>query len=393
MTKNNIAIIGSGIIGLNLANTLSLKYPKCKVSLIEQSLKLASQASARNSGVLHSGVYYKPNSLQAKLSRNGQRWYLDYCQQKEIPINKCGKIIVLTHEKLEPYYDEIFSRASYNNVNIRQIDYQEAKDLEPLIKPKAKYLWVPDTAVINPSDITTSLIQDLNGRPNLELITNFKVQYVKNNTLYNDTDRIQADHIINCAGAGALDIAHMTNFCRDYEQIPFKGLYVKIKNIKLRRLLYPVPDLTKTFLGIHFTITPNMTIKIGPSALPSFEKFHAPISEQQCLATLIKLGKLITKNPDLMRHNILEFLSINKYILKHRASALVPSLKYSNLDIRLPAGIRNQLIYKDTMKLVPDFIIEGNDKITHVLNIISPGFTTSKVFSDIIANRIEKFIT
>jgi L-2-hydroxyglutarate oxidase len=391
----NYLIIGSGIIGLNIALGLAKKYPQAKIIIIEKEANIGMHSSGRNSGVLHTGFYYQPDSLKAKFTYQGNLAMTKYCQENNLMINKCGKVVVAQNDtELETLF-ELKKRGELNGSNIQLVDEQQLKDIEPYAKTYKYALYSPNTSTIDPQIVLQSLLKDAYDN---NIIVKFNEAYEHkldtNKIITNNQSVIEAEKIINVAGLYADKIAKDFGHAKNYSILPFKGIYLEYSGNTplIKTNIYPVPNIKNPFLGVHFTITAHGKIKIGPTAIPALWRENYSGLDNFSLPELVDIiGKetyLLITNKFNFRN--LALSEIKKYSKKHLvslASNLVKNINHQDFNKWGRAGIRAQLINNDTSQLVQDFVIE-HDKISlHVLNAVSPGFTCSMPFASWIINK------
>ncbi|MBP9855052.1 MAG: L-2-hydroxyglutarate oxidase [Candidatus Omnitrophica bacterium] len=391
--KYNYILIGSGIIGLTLAKAIKSKWPDARILILDKEDHEAFHASSRNSGILHAGFYYTANSLKAQLTVKGSQAMKAFCREKSLKINECGKLVVARNEQELQTLLELEQRGKTNGSNIQIIDEGRAKEIEPNVKTFKKALWSPDTASIDPKEVCRTLVEDLKQK-GIEF--SYQTQYLanKSNTLITNRGEFEAERVINCAGLYADKIAQDFGFGQKYTVIPFKGLYLKYTKNKtdVKVNIYPVPNLKNPFLGVHFTKTVDGSIKIGPTAIPAFWK------EQYSGLSRFKLNELFRislEEANLFLNNSfgfrnLAFEELRKYNKKYfisLAQDMVESIDPNGFTEYTQPGIRAQLLNKTTRELVGDFIIEGDQKSLHILNAVSPAFTCSFAFAELVVKQ------
>ena len=276
MTKTtDFLIIGGGVIGINLALQAKHHYPDASVTLIEKEKDCGEHASGRNSGVLHAGFYYTSDSLKAKFTKEGNRLLTEYCIERQLGINHCGKLVVAKNDEELPVLDELLARAERNQVDLYEVTEAEAKAIEPRVKFHRRALFSPSTASVNPKEVMNALVADAK-QAGIEIRTETPYLGVKDGVVKTGHSNISAGYVINAAGLYADKIAHEFGFAQHYRILPFKGLYLYAddKLAPLRTNIYPVPDLRNPFLGVHHTITLEGHTKIGPTAIPCFWREH-----------------------------------------------------------------------------------------------------------------------
>lgn len=388
-------IIGGGIIGLALAKTLKDHYPQKSIIIIEKEREIAFHGSGRNSGVLHAGFYYSADSLKAQFCRDGNRMMKEYVTSRGLKMNACGKVVVAKDEAEWETVHELKRRGDKNGVNVSIISQQELDAIEPNGKTHKEALHSPDTATVDPIEICNRLAKELqeNG-VNILLNCPYRTRE-KDNTVIAGNIRITAEKIVNCAGLYADRVANDFGFCNDYTIIPFKGIHL-LSNAKpiVSKLIYPVPNLKNPFLGVHFNITVDGRVKIGPTAIPSFWRENYQGLDNFKLDELVSIAgwemKLLATNAFNFRS--LAWEEIQKYNRNHLLNLVRPMVKQlddAQFNTWLRPGIRAQLLNKKTLQLVQDFTVEGNGASVHVLNAVSPGFTSSFAFARWI---VEKYL-
>lgn len=394
MTKNyDYIIIGSGIIGLTIAYTLKKSAPDVQILIIDKEENAATHASGRNSGVLHAGFYYTADSLKAKFTVAGNRAMKEYCNRKNIPINECGKLVVAQNEGELAQLHELEKRGKRNGANVRIIDAAEASTIEPNVKTHKKALHSPDTASIDPKVVCNALKEDL-ITSGVEFKFNTKYIGHSDNIIKTNQGDFAVKKVVNCAGLYADKVAQDFGFGHKYTMIPFKGLYLKYtknrKDVKVN--IYPVPNLKNPFLGVHFTKTVTGEIKIGPTAIPAFWRENYGDMQNFKFSELMAVGyyeaKLFALNAFGFRN--LAFEEIRKYNKDYfigLACKMVQQIDPNGFTEFTQPGIRAQLLDKESLSLVQDFVVEGNERSTHILNAVSPAFTCAFPFSEFVVKN------
>lgn len=382
-------IIGGGIIGLAVARALKAEQPDASITLIEKEPDVARHASGRNSGVLHAGFYYSADSLKARFCRDGNRAWHAYCAEHHLPLNPCQKLVVAREESEIEGLKELKRRGDANNVPVELIDEQQATAIEPNVRTTQYALLSPTTASVDPVQLCRHLRDQLQ-RQGVQILTDhpFHARIRGNKVRVGDT-AIEAGRIINCSGLYASSIAQNFGFAQDYTILPFKGVYLKYTggDKPLRTLLYSVPDMRKPFLGVHFAVAVDGSLKIGPTAMPAFWRHNyrglSGFNAWEMMEILRWQTELLARNAFGFR--TFAFEEIRKYsrhyLIRH-AFRMAKNLDASKFNEWNAAGIRAQLLNKKTLSLVQDFTVEGDDKTVHVLNANSPAFTSSLPFGE-----------
>ena len=393
MKTYNYLIIGSGIIGLSIARSLKQCQPNAHILIIDKEGGEAYHASSRNSGVLHAGFYYTANSLKAKFTVEGNHALKAYCRGKNIPVNECGKLVVAQNEEELGKLYELEQRGKKNGSNVTIIDEARAREIEPNVKTFKKALYSPDTASVNPKQVCHCLKEDL-LEEGVQFLFNTRYLSHQGQAIQSTQGEFTANKVINCGGLYADTIAQSFGFGQRYTMIPFKGLYLKYtKNttdIKIN--IYPVPNLKNPFLGVHFTKTVAGEIKIGPTAIPALWRENYNFSSHFQLKEFLNIGfyetKLFLKNAFGFRHLALEEMrKYNKRYFVSLAEKMVQHIDPSGFTEYTKPGIRAQLLDKQTLSLVQDFVVEGDQNSVHILNAVSPAFTCSFPFAEFVVKN------
>ncbi len=396
--ESDFLVIGGGIIGLSIARELRRQFHGSRVVLIEKESRCGEHASGRNSGVLHAGFYYTADSLKARFTRDGNRALTDYCESRGLQINPCGKLVVARNEGELQWLDELMSRAEKNGVELQAIDQKEAEAIEPRVKTWRRALFSPATSSVNPKEVMECIEQDARAEG---VRVNPGVGYLKRtaNGIQTTAGNYHVKYLINCAGLYADTIGRDFGFSRHYRILPFKGLYLYSSEPAgaLRTHIYPVPDLRNPFLGVHFTVTAEGKIKIGPTATPAFWREQYQGMEHFNPAELMEIlfrqaGLFLSSNFDFKR---LAWGEIRKYSRSHLvslASHLIRGVRKSHFKQWGPPGIRAQLLDLRGKKLEMDFVVEHDDHSMHILNAVSPAFTCAFPFAKYTCQKIAPLI-
>lgn len=398
--KFDFVIIGSGAIGLFIAYQLKEKFEKSSVLIIEKEKQSGTHTSGRNSGVLHAGIYYEPNSLKAKVCQSGANRLKMWIEANSLPLNKCGKVIVPQDSNLDKQIDILVERASANNVDVELWNEKELRTFFPEARSASgRALWSPNTCVTNPKKVIEQLVKDLEDK-GVEFSYEAKIsKYPSNNNRIelNNVTQIDFGYLFNCAGLYAVEIAQKFDVGLEFKVIPFKGSYWQLKKncqLDIPSNLYPVPDLDLPFLGIHFTPSAEASprIYIGPTANIALGRENYKLTEgieplhlAQNIATL---GTQYISNNGKFRKYFHEQSpqAFKPFMIKH-AKKLIPNLRNEHIEKSSKVGIRAQLYCMKKEKLIQDFICIKKENTMHVLNGISPAFTASFELADLIINK------
>ncbi len=389
MHKTDFLIVGAGIVGLTLAKNLLEAFPRSRITLIDKEAAIFKHASGRNSGVLHAGFYYSEDSLKAKFTREGNEYWRDYCITMKLPINRCGKVVVAQNEKDLPTLDKLLERGKKAGVELHKIDEKELAELEPKAKTYKCALWSPNTATVDPIKVGINLAKELEKSEGVSFLWGTKYISRNGKEVLTSYGKISYGMLFNCAGLYADKVAKDFGAGNRYALIPFKGLYLKERGntVGIKRNIYPVPDINKPFLGVHFTIDVEGNVKIGPTATPAFWREHYEgfnnFSLSEFISTIRWLSFLMTKTDfrslaveEIKKYRKDYMLAMAWHLLREPVSSVENKFHWSK------PGIRPQLIDKRTKSLVMDFVVErGEDESVHILNAVSPAFTASYPFT------------
>ena len=397
MNTTDFLLIGGGIIGISIARELKSRYPDSSVCILEKENKCGLHASGRNSGVLHAGFYYTADSFKARFTREGNQRLTEYCDAKNIKLNKCGKLVVAQNESELPWLDELMNRASKNSVPLESVTEEEGRAIEPRVKIYQKALFSPTTSSVNPKELVESLLSDA-IREGVQIKSNSRyLRRAGKRSIQTSDGAYEAKYLINVAGLYADKIGRDFGFSRDHRILPFKGLYLYSDEPPgaLKTHIYPVPDLANPFLGVHFTVTTDGKTKLGPTAIPAFwrEQYEGwgnfNLNE---FSEIIRrqAGLFLTSNFDFKALAIRELQKYSKPKLVSLASTLAEGVDIKHYRRWGPPGIRAQLLNIRTKTLEMDFFMEGDGQSMHILNAVSPGFTCALPFADYVCDQIDK---
>ena len=389
-------VIGGGVIGISIARELKSRNPNSGVCILEKEHQCGLHASSRNSGVLHAGFYYTADSLKARFTKEGNQRLTKYCEIKNLALKKCGKLVVAQNESELVWLDELMTRARNNGVPLELITDEESQTIDPRAKTYQKALFSPTTASINPTELVKSLLSDA-IQEGVQLKTNTQyIHRVGKSSIKTSNGIFEAKYIINAAGLYADKIGRDFNFSKDHRILPFKGLYLYSNEPPgaLNTHIYPVPDLTNPFLGVHFTITSDDKIKIGPTAIPAFwreqyqgwSNFNMPELTEIILR---QAGLFLSSNFDFKALAFRELKKYSKPLLVSLATKLAKGVDIKHYRQWGLAGIRAQLLNIRKKELEMDFVLEGDKQSMHILNAISPGLTCALPFADYVCDQIE----
>lgn len=396
----DIAIIGGGIVGTATALSI-LKENNVKLLLLEAESSLAAHQTGNNSGVIHSGLYYKPGSLKAANCTLGRELMYSFCQEHNLPFDKCGKIVVATNQDEIAALDMLEERGRANGLNgIKRISSEEIKEYEPYASGIAG-LFVPQTGIVDYVAVTNKYAELIRAKGG-EIKTSSKLTSVKKDgselILSTEQEEYRTKFIVNCGGLQSDRIAKLCGVDPKLKIIPFRGEYYKLKKEKqylVKNLIYPVPDIKFPFLGVHFTRMIDGGVEAGPNAVLAFKREgyrKIDFSFRDILEMKLYPGfwKMAAKY---YKMGFQEFRrSFSKDLFVKSLQKLIPEIQYDDIEVG-GAGVRAQALDRDG-KLVDDFRIVEAERMVHVLNAPSPAATASlsigKTISEMVIKRFNK---
>ena len=395
--KFDFIIVGGGIVGLATAYKLQLKFQNRSIAVLEKENKIGKHQTGRNSGVIHSGIYYKPGSYKAKNCRNGRDQLVDFAKKNEIKHDICGKLIVATLSEEIPILESIYQRGIENKTQgICYLNADEIKKKEPFIEG-IKAIWVPVAGIINYVDVGNKLVDMISIlNPKSKLITqcqflNSKLQN-NENIVSTSLGEFTTNQLIFCGGLFADRIAEKNGVKLDIQIVGFRGDYYELtarSKHKIKNLVYPVPDVNFPFLGVHFTRMIDGSVECGPNAVFSFKREgykNTSFNLKDTIQALIFQGtwKLFSRN---WRKGIDEYKrAFSKQLFVKALQKMMPSMTINDVQPSR-AGVRAQALdFKGNM--VDDFKIIEHEGNIHVLNAPSPAATSCLAIADEIVKKI-----
>lgn len=391
--KTDILIVGAGIIGLSTAYQLSEINPDKKIVVLDKESRAAEHQTGHNSGVIHSGIYYRPGSYKAEFAKNGSASMIEFCKKHDIEYNQCGKVIVATEEEELERMRNLYERGIENKLDVTLLDGEAVRKIEPYVNTVGGIL-VKNTGIVNFREVTEKF-GELFIQNGGEIHYNNKVEAVENNAekieVTTDKTVYEADYLVNCAGLYSDKLAKLSGIDTDVMIIPFRGEYFKLnENVEkyVKTLIYPVPNPELPFLGVHFTNMIGGGVDVGPNAVLGFKKeaykkIGFDKSETLEILTFPGLYRMGLKN---LKEAVGEYYrSFNKKAFVKAARKLIPLIKAEDIT-PMEAGVRAQAMKPDGT-LLDDFYFEENDRSIHVLNAPSPAATCSIEIGREIAKR------
>ncbi|AFY56678.1 putative dehydrogenase [Rivularia sp. PCC 7116] len=390
----DFAIIGGGIVGLSTGMALGERYPKARILVLEKENQVAFHQTGNNSGVIHSGIYYKPGSFKAKFSREGCRSMVQFCQEHGIDHEVCGKVIVATSAEELPRLENLYKRGLENGLEVKKITSEEVKEKEPHVTSVAG-IWVSSTGIVNYKQVCQKYAEIIQKQGS-EIKFNTKVEKIvasgQNQVLETNNGSFETRFVINCAGLYSDRVAKLGKVNPQAKIVPFRGEYYELtpeKRHLVKGLIYPVPNPDFPFLGVHFTRMIDGTVHAGPNAVLSlkregYKKTDFNLRDFAEVMSYPGFWKLAAKNSD---EGIKEIIrSWSKAAFVKSLQQLIPEVRSEDV-VPTHAGVRAQALMNNG-KLVDDFLIVKGQNSVHVCNAPSPAATSSIEIGKAVAAEI-----
>ena len=396
--KTDICIIGGGIVGLATAYQILKQHPDKKIVVVEKESSLAKHQTGHNSGVLHSGIYYKPGSLKAKNCRLGKQAMEEFCKQQEIEHELCGKVIIALNEEEVPRMEKIYQRGQENGINCKIITREELLEIEPHAAG-IRAIHVPECGIVNYKQVCERLGEIIEEKEGILLLGEGAREIESSNNeivVQTSSETIHASYLINCAGLHSDRVTKMGGNEAPAKIIPFKGEYYELNNDAkhlCKNLIYPVPDPQFPFLGVHFTRMIDGTVECGPNAVLAFGreaygKFDINLKDLAESLTYMGFQKMALKHWKMGWGEM--WRSYNKGAFVKALKRLIPEIEAKHLN-SAPAGIRAQAVTPNGA-MVDDFLIQENKRVINVCNAPSPAATASlNIGATIVENLSSRF--
>lgn len=376
-------IVGGGIVGLATSVTIGEKYPHARVAVLEKENSWGYHQTSRNSGVIHSGIYYQPGSLKANFCRSGNQSIVEFCRKHNIEHEICGKVIVATNINELPALEKIYERGLANSLTVNKLTASEVCEIEPHVRCLAG-LQVPSTGIVNYHQVANKyveLIRHHGGELYLDTQVNKIITSTDSTTIVTNNGDFNAKFIINCAGLHSDRVAKLGGVNPHAKIVPFRGEYYELKPEKrylVKHLIYPVPNPDFPFLGVHFTRMIDGSIHAGPNAVVSFQRegYHKTDINLRDLTEIFTypgFWKLAAKHAEPGIQEIIR--SFSKAAFLRSLQQLIPEIQSDDI-IPAHSGVRAQAL-RPNGKLVDDFLLESRENAIHVCNAPSPAATSS----------------
>ncbi len=388
------AIVGGGIVGLSVAMTLGQRFPDSKILVLEKESEWAHHQTGNNSGVIHSGIYYKPGSFKAKFCREGAQSMVRFCETHQIPHEVCGKVIIATEEQELTRLENLYERGMQNGLPVKKITAEEVKEYEPHVSAIAG-IWVESTGIADYRKVCLKYVEiaqaqgaDLRLKTKVERI----VKGDREQILETNQGSFKAKFLVNCAGLQSDRIAKLDQVDPQAKIVPFRGEYYELtpeKRHLVKGLIYPVPNPAFPFLGVHFTRMVDGSVHAGPNAVLSLKRegYHKTDFDLRDFAEVMTypgFWKLAAKHAD---EGIKEIIrSFSKAAFVHSLQRLIPEVQMADV-VPTHAGVRAQALM-NSGTLVEDFLIVQGEQSIHICNAPSPAATSSLEIGKAVVEQI-----
>ncbi len=390
----DFVIVGGGIVGLSTAMALGARNRKAKILVIEKESNFAQHQTGRNSGVIHSGIYYTPGSMKARFARSGARSMVEFCEKHHIEHDICGKVIVATEQSQLPLLEKLYARGLENGLAIQKISSEQVNEIEPHVRCLAG-IRVPATGIVSYRKVCAKYIELINAQGG-EIKFGMRLDAIQDRgdhqVLETTGGDFNARYLINCAGLHSDRVARLAGVEPGARIVPFRGEYFELVPAKrhlVKTLIYPVPNPDFPFLGVHFTRMIDGTIHAGPNAVLAMKRegYHKTDFSLRDLSETLRypgFWKLAAKHAN---EGAREFYrSFSKAAFVRSLQTLIPEVEAQDLA-PTHAGVRAQALLANG-KLVDDFLIVNGHNSMHVCNAPSPGATASLEIGKAIVERI-----
>ena len=392
--KYDVAVIGGGIVGLATAYQLTRRHPSKKVVVLEKEDRVAAHQTGRNSGVIHSGVYYRPGSLRAENCREGKRALVDFCEREGVAYDMCGKVIVAVTDDERPRLHEIYARGQQNRVACELIGPERLRELEPHAAG-VEAIYVPEAGIVDFTGVCERLAALLRAGGH-EIVFNARVRALDARrdgvVLETTVGAFEAHYAVNCAGLYSDRVAKMSGQDPEVQIVPFRGEYYELKphaRHLCRNLIYPVPDPAFPFLGVHFTRMVAGGVECGPNAVFAFAREGYAFGDVDAgeLAEALAYPGFRRLAKRHWRTGLFElWRSLSKRAFVRTLQRLVPEVTTADL-VPAPSGVRAQAVTPEG-RLHDDFLVKETARVVNVCNAASPAATAALNVGDFVAGRL-----
>jgi L-2-hydroxyglutarate oxidase len=396
--KFDCAVVGGGIVGLGTALMLGRRQPRLRLVILEKEPELALHQTGRNSGVIHSGIYYKPGSLKARFAREGNCSMVNFCKEHGIAYEVCGKIIVATREKELPLLEALHRRGLENGTDLTRLSSEAVAEVEPHVQCIAG-IRVHSTGIVNFREVCLKYAEIIRGQGG-QVKTSAQMRTISQNgnthVIETEAGTIEAGFLINCGGLYSDRIARQTGSDLEAKIVPFRGEYYELvpeRKHLVKTLIYPVPNPEFPFLGVHFTRMIDGSVHAGPNAVLAFKREGYHKTDFDCsdlLETLTYRGFWKLARKHYMEGFKEMYRSVSKRAFVKSLQQLIPEVRDNDL-VPTHSGVRAQALMPDG-KLVDDFLFVSSRNSIHVCNAPSPAATASLEIGNAIASKVPELL-
>lgn len=393
----DFTVLGAGLVGLGTARELKKRFPKSSILVIEKEAEICQHQSGRNSGVIHSGIYYKPGSYKARFCSQGRDSMTEFCIENKIKIDRCGKLIVTSFPEELPRLDALKERGLANGIEVFELDARQSKEIEPNVEC-IKSLWIKSTAICDFKEVAKAHFAHLNDtgvrvQLSAELLNIQENSQNRTYFLHTKAGKFQTKMLVNCGGLHSDRVAKLCGLQPRVRIVPFRGEYYHLRHgleNLIKGMIYPVPNPDFPFLGVHLTRGIAGDIHAGPNAVLAFKRegyTWGDISIRDLSEILLFPAFWKFSSKHFKEAGKEYYRSLSKRAFLRSLQVMVPHLTMNDIE-PAPAGVRAQAMTIDG-KLVDDFMFEQSENSLHVLNAPSPAATSSLEIAKEIVNRIE----
>ena len=394
----DVVVIGAGIVGISTAWQLKRQQPKLRIAVLEQENRSAPHQTGNNSGVIHSGLYYKPGSLKAKNCVRGREMLYAFCQEHDIAHERCGKLVLAVEPEELPRLQALYEKGKANGLQgMKILKREEISEYEPFARG-VRALWIQETGIVDYGAVTEKLVELCrNAGVTVQFSTRFLGAEEADGQLVIQTDQgeFHCGTLVNCAGLQSDRVAKLSGVHPGLKIVPFRGEYYKIKPQRadmVKNLIYPVPDPQFPFLGVHFTRMINGEREAGPNAVLAFKRegYKKTDFSMQDMADIALYGGFWRMSFKHWKMGLGEFYrSYSKAAFVKALQRMIPEITGDDV-VSAGSGVRAQALEPDGF-LADDFRLVEQNKMVHVLNAPSPAATAGLSIGEIIAHRVVQY--
>ncbi len=394
--KTDFLVIGAGMIGINVARELKQRFPDASVAVIDKENGCGRHSSGRNVGMLDAGFSWPADTLKARFCKEGNQLLNQYCEERKLPLNRCGELVIARDEDELSALDMIQRRAESNGVELESLSVKQAKEVEPRAHVHEQALFAPASAAIDPLAVLQQMEQDAR---NAGVKFYYGNSYLRKagDELIATLGTIQAGYVVNCAGLHADQIAQEFGFAERYRMLPIKHSYLESSEAPgaFRTHITAAGELSGNYPGVRIVLGVDGRARLGPAVKPALwrEQYHGAEGFQPFeMSGVVTLGlsQMFQGGREICKTCLQRFTGKAHSRLIAAGSRLAEGISSNDYRDWVRPEIQPQLVDTETHRLVADFVVEGDDKSTHVLNTVSPAFTCGVPFAKYVCEQIAK---